>query len=45
MDEKLLDDLRQARAAALNFRPEAVDATHAAGRLTARERIAVLIDE
>ena len=45
MDEKRLDELRQARAAALNFRPAAVDATHAAGRLTARERIAGRLDE
>ncbi len=45
MDEKLLDELRQARAAAMNARPEAARTTHAAGRLTARERIAALVDE
>ena len=45
MDEKLIEDLRQARAAAMDAaRPAAVAAAHAAGRLTPRERIDALID-
>ena len=45
MDQSLIDEVRAAREAALDAeRPEAVSAQHAAGHLTARERIAALCD-
>ena len=45
MDEKLIEELREARARAYDYaRPEAVAKVHARGHLTARERIAALID-
>lgn len=45
MDEKLIAEIRAARAAAYDdARPEAVDAVHATGRLTARERVHAVLD-
>ncbi|MEL7209826.1 MAG: carboxyl transferase domain-containing protein, partial [Actinomycetota bacterium] len=45
VDHSPIDDVEAARAAQLDeARPEAVDAVHRAGRLTARERLAALLD-
>ena len=45
MDQKLIDELLEARASAFDdARPAAVEAAHARGELTARERIALLVD-
>ncbi len=45
MDRSPIDDLEAARASQLDeARPEAVAAVHGAGRLTARERMAMLLD-
>ncbi len=45
MDPSPIDDLEAARASQLDeARPEAVAAVHRAGRLTARERMAILLD-
>ncbi|MBM3139779.1 MAG: biotin carboxylase [Chloroflexi bacterium] len=45
MEERLVREVREARAAALDgARAEAVAAQHAAGRLTARERVEALLD-
>lgn len=45
MDRSPIEDLEAARASQLDdARPEAVEAVHRAGRLTARERMAALLD-
>ena len=45
MDQELIEQILRARAQALDAaRPEAVAATHASGRFTARERIEALLD-
>src|SRR5512140_1730666 len=45
MDKKLIDEVMIARDLALDAaRPEAVERVHAAGHLTARERVAALCD-
>jgi acetyl-CoA carboxylase carboxyltransferase component len=45
MDPTRIDDLEAARISQLDAaRPEAVERVHAAGRLTARERVALLLD-
>lgn len=45
MDEKLIQDILEGRAQAMDAaRPEAVARVHAGGQLTARERLAALLD-
>lgn len=46
MDRRRIDDLERARAAQRDdARPDVVERVHGAGRLTARERLALVLDE